>query len=982
MKIKHLTFYVIVLSSFGLFAQKTFPPKEVRNGTLIKKTIPLREYALKQKERKFGLDEITIVPNFETEELSNHPNKKEMDNPLTEVMYRNVQQAFGGTHSYGLEQNFVGSTYSESGSFPPDPNGAVGPNYYVHAVNEIIKIFDKTGTLLMDPVSLGDFFGIVFNGGDPIVLYDQLADRWFISEIGASSNNVDGLMVGVSETNDPTGAYYVYQFNFDSNPDFPKFSVWHDAYYLTLNIQYTSDVVFALERDVMLAGGRSPKMIGFPLPDLITENGLLLSPAFANQLGTTYPPNAPGYVTYFQDDGWSAGTFDHLKVWEVNLDWANTGNSTISAPLEIPTSPFNTLFTPFYIGNIQQPGTSQKLSLQGGDISYGANYRSFADHNSWIITFNTNTDNNDTSGIRWIELRNDANNPWSLYQEGTYVPADGNSRFMGSAAMDAAGNIGLAFNIASRTHKMGIAYTGRFDGDPLGQMTVAETEIITGEGIQTISSRFGDYSHLTMDSDNFTFWHTAEYFATDNEWATRIASFSLSPGFTADVGITDIVQPANRIFTNAETVEVNIRNFGTAVQDNIPLELRVDGNLVASETFTGSIASHQTATYTFNQTIDLSIPGQTYTIEARTGLSGDELVTNDPFTKSVTDLFANDLGVTEILDPVSGPGLNNEVITATIKNFGADPQSNFNIQYVIDGGTPVDETFAGSLASEEEIAFSFSQTADLLAVGSYNITVSTTLPSDEDATNDVISELIENRFCQPSIDCTSGNGFKLFSIAEIDNPSECEGYADFTNLVANLAPGSTNVLTVKTSRGNQYVNVWIDYNDDSVFTPDEIVVNNYEIAPGQGAGSYTETMDLIVSSNATVGMHRMRAKTNYNAPVPLDPCEVTQYGETEDYTANIGALGVDDLAIRNSELMITSADNKNFEISLISKYDGLVYIILYNVLGQELKIKTLNRSEDSYNAKLDMENAPSGIYLIKLGGTNTTTYKTGRIIVK
>src|SRR5690606_19397062 len=130
-----------------------------------------------------------------------------------------------------------------------------------------------------------------------------------------------------------------------------------------------------------------------------------------------------------------------------------------------------------------------------------------------------------------------------------------------------------------------------------------------------------------------------------------------------------------------------------------------------------------------------------------------------------------------------------------------------------------------------------------------------------------------------------------FSIAEINNVSDCEGYADFTNLIANLAPNTTTPLTVTTHFGSQYIKVWIDYNDDSVFTPDEVVVDNYQIAPGKGPGVYTETMDLVVPSSALIGEHRMRAKANWNGPVPANACEETSFGETEDYTANIGSLG-------------------------------------------------------------------------------------------
>src|SRR5690606_27638309 len=113
--------------------------------------------------------------------------------------------------------------------------------------------------------------------------------------------------------------------------------------------------------------------------------------------------------------------------------------------------------------------------------------------NSWLITFNTFIDANETGGIRWIELRNDGSNPWSIYQEGTYAPADGHSRFMSSSAMDIYGNIGLAYCIGSATLPVGIRYTGRFDGDPLGTMTVAETTIKNGVGVRTNTYRFGDY---------------------------------------------------------------------------------------------------------------------------------------------------------------------------------------------------------------------------------------------------------------------------------------------------------------------------------------------------------------------------------------------------------------------------------------------------------------------------------------------------------
>lgn len=975
MKLKNLLMICTLIFSGTLFAQlnDAAPPSESWTGTFIGETIPLRDWPTIDPSEATGVKEIKIIPN------DLRRNAKVNADALPLFGDQSRQADFGGIPSYALEENFDGLSSSEGGGFtPPDPTGAAGPNHYIAAVNVAIKIFDKSGNVLAGPTDLGSFLGSGNNSGDPILMYDQLADRYFVSQFGSAGSSI---VLGVSTTPDPTGTYNVYQYIFDSFPDYPHFSIWPDGYYLTANKGGTNKV-YALERDVILAGGANPQIAGFPLPGYVQNTNTVLSPEPANLLGTTFPANVPGYITYLQDDGWAGVTFDHLKVWEITMDWATIGNSSISAALEIPTAPFDSVFAPFGSGDVDQPGTNQKIDMIGGVISYAANYRSFGTHNSWVITFNTDVDGNDTSGVRWIELRNDATNPWSIFQEGTYAPTDGNSRFMGSAAIDAAGNIGLAFNIASATLPAGIRYTGRFDGDPLGQMTIAETTIVDGVGVQTFSNRFGDYSHLTMDPDNFTFWHTAEYFTATNDWSSRVASFTLSGGFSNDLGVNDIVTPVDGILGAAEVVEVSIRNFGSADQSNFPVELRLDGALVATEMFAGTIVAGATDTYSFTQTVDLSTVGQTYTIEAKTVLATDEFSNNDPFTKDITHLFANDIGATEVLAPESGNGLGLETISITVTNFGAASQTGFDVQYILNGGTPVVETFAPTINTGEEVTFNFATQGDFSVLGTYDLTVSTGLSGDSDATNDATTVQIENLLCMPFIDCSLGDGFQLFSVAEINNPSACEGYGDFTDQVANFDVDATYDLTVTTGWGDQYVSVWIDFNDDFTFTPNELVVNNYVMAPGQGQGSYTETMDLVVPPGAALGMHLMRAKTNWDAPVPPNACEETQFGETEDYTANIGVLGVQDFAIEQSELIATTLPNNQFDIRLITNLEGPAYIGIYNVLGQQLKFKTVQKEGDSYQVKLDMSIAQSGVYFIKMGSQQATKYASTKIIVK
>ena len=980
MKIRYLFFVLFAIVSTSLFAQETNTPTGTITGTFIGKTEPLRDFPV-MTEIFNDEDEMTVVPH--------HANVTFEENTTTsETIIPNLQTEPGNIIAMPLEQNFIGAGANESGYIPPDPTGAVGPNHYVHSVNSLVKIFDKTGNLLVGPISLAAFLGIPSNNGDPIVLYDQLADRWVVSEFGSLGSDL-GLAIGVSETNDPTGAYNVWQFDMGSFPDYPHYSVWHDGYYGTANYaNQNKTAAFVMERDAMLAGATSPRVVLFDLPGVISNPLNVKSAEPANLLGTDYDPDSPGYITYLQDDGWAAAiTFDHIKVWEIDMNWNVVENSTISDPLEIPTDPFDAgeLFGDGN-GAIRQPGTSRRLSGHGGIVSFAANYRQFNDHNSWLITFNTFIDAAETGGIRWIELRNDASNPWEIYQEGTYSIADGHSRVMSSAAIDAEGNIAMAYTTASTSLPVSLRYTGRFDGDPLGQMTVAEAIIINGPGVRTNLNRYGDYAHMTMDPDNFTFWYTADYFSSNNFWRSRVASFRLFGPFPVDVGVVAITAPENGVLSNSETVEVSIRNFGSDPVSNVPVELRVDGSLVATETYTGTIQSNQIVSFQLAQTVDLSTAGQSYAIEAKTSKSGDGYHPNNGYTKDVMHLFNKDVGVSFIVSPQTGSDLGNETVTIKVENYGAQTASGFDVQYSLDGGTPVTQTFGGSIAYGEYENFSFSQTVDLSDVGSYNLSAKTILSGDQVPANDEISVVVDNLICQPNSNCTVGHGFRLFEVGGINNASGCEenGYGNFTNQIANLAPGSTNSLTISSDYGNQYMTVWIDFNDDMIFTADEAVIDNYLFAAGQGSGTFTETIDLIIPGGANTGEHVMRARASGTGTIDnTDACAEIAFGETEDYTANVDILGVDDFIISDSTLVVTTLPNNRFEVTFKSEYENGVFLGIFNVLGQEVGlVKRMPHTDNVYKTTIDMSSMASGVYLVRVGGQTTTTYKTARIIVK
>jgi len=972
---KKLLILLVFLIVGTIYAQDDYSPQFISEGIYLGETMPFRDApVVTPSSSDYNPTEAKIIAN-----RLRQPRKKNSDalplfgDPI-------LQDELGKIVTRALEVNFDGATAAEGGATPPDPTGAVGPDHYVHAVNLVIKMYDKDGTLVAGPTSLGDFFENGVNSGDPIVMYDQIAERYFISEFNTANN---GLLIAISTTTDPTGTYHLYEFPLDSFPDYPHYSVWHDAYYMTAN-KFSGNTVYALEREKMI-DGLPAQIVGFTLPDVEFNPGTVNSPEPANLLGTTFPADAPGYIIYLQDDGWGIGsiTFDHLKVWEVNLDWDTIGSSSISSPIEIPTMPFESTFAPFGTGDVSQPGTGQKIDMIGGVISYMVNYRSFGGHNSMTVNFNVDTDGNDRSGIRWFELRNDASNPWNIFQEGTYTSAsDSHSRFMGSMAMDAAGNIGLAFNIASGDLPVGIRYTGRFDGDPLGEMTVAETTIIDGVGVQTFSNRFGDYAHLTMDPNNFTFWHTAEYFPATNNWTTRIASFSLSGGFANDVGVNNIISPSNGVLTSTETVEVSVRNYGTDSQTNIPLQLRLDGSLIASEVLSGTILPGETATHTFTATVDLSTLGQTYSIAAKTALVGDEFVANDELTKDVTHLFGDDIGVTEILEPVTAEGMASEDITIRITNFGANSQTGFDVSYTVDGGAPVVETIAATIDSEESFDYTFTVPGDFSSLGSHTIIATTLLVGDEDPSNDSLEVTIENQECLPSADCSFGDGFTRFKIGTIDNFSGCspDGYGDFTGMNTDLLFDETITVTAQTGFSNQFYSVWIDYNDNMVYEDDERVISD---APMPDVGSDANATFTIPFDASIIGVHLLRARAGwiFSEDTTTDPCIDFTYGETEDYTITLVTLSVSDSEFYNTELVIypVSSDMYQLEFSTVQDF-GTLYTEMYNTLGQKVYSNELDRTSSGYEAEMDLTSVSAGVYLVKVFNTEYSTVK--RIIVK
>ncbi len=469
--------------------------------------------------------------------------------------------------------NFEGVN-NVDGVLPPDTNGDIGPNHYVQWVNLSFAIYDRAGNTLYGPadgVTIWQGFGgpcEARNDGDPIVLYDHLADRWLFSQF-ALPNYPSGpyyQCLAVSTTGNPRGSYYRYQYSFSKLNDYPKFGVWSDGYYMSINQFSYSGFPFgtwswagagvaAFDRTKILTG-QAANMVYFDLYGRDPNLGGMLPSELD---GAAPPPGAPNYFLQVDDDSWGYSP-DQLQIWKFAVNWTTPSSSTFTFHKTLATAAFDSDLCGYSRNCIPQPGTNVKLDALSDRLMYRLQYRNLGTYDALVVNHSVDVNGNDLAGVRWYEIRNPGGNP-AIFQQGTFAPADGANRWLGSAAMDGAGNIALAYNTSGASVSPSIRYTARCAGDAAGQMTQGEGDLILGTGSQTDSrGRWGDYSMLGVDPvDDSTFWFTGEYYAATTgsaAWRTRVGSFKLSA--CGSGGGTVPIAPSNLVAAAASTSQISL----------------------------------------------------------------------------------------------------------------------------------------------------------------------------------------------------------------------------------------------------------------------------------------------------------------------------------------------------------------------------------------------------------------------------------------
>jgi hypothetical protein len=551
----------------------------------------------------------TIAPNPTGGEQEESEVPGRLPHPTSPVADPVAQRSFGvlaptvGANFDGLGQGFSGpgGTFSITGA-PPDPNSAVGATQVVEIVNTGFAVFSKTGTALFGPANTNTLFSgfggacQTTNDGDGIVRYDTLAGRWVITQFANVSSATGPFFecVAVSQTSDATGAYNRYSFQYPNFPDYPKLSVWPDAYYITYNTFNAAGTVFlgaescALNRAAMIAGTTATQQC------FTTSNsfgGLL--PADVD--GTTAPPaGAPNLQL-------ALGTSStQLVFWKFHVDFTTPANTTFTGPTTLTVASYT---TPCGATGtcIPQQGGAQLDSL-GDRLMFRLAYRNFGDHQS-LVTSHSVTSGSSVAE-RWYEFRLDGSGNPTVFQQSTYAP-DATFRWMGSVAMDKVGNMALGFSDSSSTTHPSMRITGRLAGDPASTMTQGESTLVTGAGSQTGTlTRWGDYTSMSVDPANGTF-----------NWKTRNASFTL-PNCTGTPPPNDFsiaVSPASGTVTAGGSTTATV---STAVTSGSAQTV----GLSASGLPTGASASFNPASVTaggsstMTITTSTSTPANTYPI--------------------------------------------------------------------------------------------------------------------------------------------------------------------------------------------------------------------------------------------------------------------------------------------------------------------------------------------------------------------------------
>ena len=613
--------------------------------------------------------------------------------------------------------------------FPPDTVGDVGRTQYVQMVNTTFQVWNKDGTSpanggpfainsLWTSNSVNDNGCDTQNAGDPIVLYDQTADRWMLAQFTNPNTAPFDMCIAYSQTPDATGAFYTYSFRLSASHDYEKFGIWPDGLYMS-TFEGSTLGAYVFDRAAMLSG--SPATFQYfgsgagALGAGVSSSGRVRM--FPSDWDGTNPPAAgePDHFLLSRDSGaGQGGAQDGIDMYDFHVDWTTPANSTFTLAQTFNTQPFDVNVGCTDVDGdgtardcIAQPGTAQKIDSLPGRLMHRVQYRNFGDHESMVaVQSSVDADGNNRVGERWYELRNSGGG-WSIYQQGTYAPSSTNSapdRWMGSAAMDSQGDIALGYSLVDATNNVfpSIAVTGRLANAPLGSMPEPEQIMTSGTNSQTGADRWGDYSSMNVDPvDDCTFWYTNQFGGSQQ---TSIGAFRFTTCNATDLSISKTDSPDPVAAGQPLTYTLNVTNNGpntangVVVTDVLPAGVTFLSSSVpctnASGTLTcplGNLLPGQSVQFTIQVRVPANAPAGTLTNTATVAATNqsDPNPGNNTATATTTVQTSADLSVTKVCKPDLPANAGDQAFCDIfVDNLGPSDATGVVLTDVLDSATP------------------------------------------------------------------------------------------------------------------------------------------------------------------------------------------------------------------------------------------------------------------------------------------------------
>jgi len=951
------------------------------------------------------------VPNFFNYSTNPNYNLKALPEDGDPLLNRHLTKVLGEESEpivviEGIDQN-------TTGIFPPDPNGDVSSDYYIQTINaSFFQVFEKDGTQVSAPIAHNTLWNEVGLSaiGDPIILFDESADRWLISDLG----NLDQLLYGVSETNDPLGSWDIYSFNSPAWIDYPKLGIWPNAYIFTANEAGSGDgnyPVYCMNRDSMLAGAATVPIQYLEIEGV--QGGFPTATPF-DWNSPLPPPDDNIYSVRINDDVWGISAQDELEVWTINIDWEDENNSTL-ALTRIPTAPYDAMACDgggiAGTACVPQPGVGRTLDAIMSIVMNNVVYWNYGTHESAVLNFTVDL-GNDVLGVRWMELRKLPGEDWTLYQEGTVGSDDGLHRFMGSIAINGKGDIGLAYSVAGDDQFASLRYLGRREADVLGEMSFDEYQFADGLSSIIASNRFGDYSKMTTDPIDDSFWFVGEYAIDDGFYGSKIVNFNFQRD-TFDVSPRELVVPLNADdLGDSEIVRLRIVNNGLMPADSISVGyIFEDGAEIIEAIALDTLFPDSSYVHEFVPTVDMSEVKE-YDFKLFTIFNKDLNQRNDTLDVTREKLPQWDASVRDItgLDfTICGTS---KTVSVTLYNIGTLDLTNALIIYSTNTTGPDTINWTGLIESgaSEMVNLDLQNLTD----GPNNLMAYASLPNGE------VDQRPENDAVDQGFNVeTGGQGITIEILTDLYPQETTWALFDNSGIPISFGGPYTSAVTIETTS--------LCVSDSTCYTFEIYDSYGDGITFGGVAGDYTirdadgNILASIINVNfgdVEVNNFCINFECNLEATLDINDAATSNSNDgliivnvesgVAPFTYSINGLGslqnspiFPDLGVGNYTVLVVDANgceleleasvsslvanneiNDAFSISVspnpsedgiydievngLSYYNSNLEIIVVDAQGKRIGNEVIPRFNDLFKGRISLRNQPAGMYYFQL----------------